>query len=105
MRNNLSPDTFTSYILDQLASMGCIKYKRMFSSYGIYINDNFCGLTNDGHFYLKTNKLTRIKYQQAGMKPFSPSIKQILKNYFEVPIDVIEDFSILTIWVRESMSI
>ena len=38
------------------------------------------------------------------MKPFRPSEKQTLKNYYEVPADVIEDRSELASWASKAAS-
>lgn len=36
------------------------------------------------------------------MKPFAPNKKQILKSYYEVPVDVIESADRLTEWGQEA---
>jgi DNA transformation protein len=36
------------------------------------------------------------------MKPFRPNAKQILKSFYEVPIDVLEDAEQLVAWGQES---
>lgn len=36
------------------------------------------------------------------MGPFAPSETQVLKNYFEVPGEVLEDAEELTAWAREA---
>ena len=39
------------------------------------------------------------------MKAFQPSAKQKLKNYFEVPGDIMEDSDELLKWAKEAISI
>jgi len=75
----------------------------MFSSYGLYLNDIFFGIVNEGRLYIKTNNVTRKKFEAYGMQPFAPSKKQVLKNYYEVPIEVIEDLFKLKNWILESV--
>ncbi|MFQ5431695.1 MAG: TfoX/Sxy family protein, partial [Nitrospinota bacterium] len=43
---------------------------------------------------------SRSVYTEKGMKPFKPNKKQTLKNYYEVPADVIDDPDLLTKWAR-----
>jgi DNA transformation protein len=38
------------------------------------------------------------------MKPFHPNAKQTLKNYYEVPVDVLEDGEQLTTWAARAGS-
>jgi len=38
------------------------------------------------------------------MKPFRPNAKQILKTYYEVPVDIIEDAEELTAWAGTAAS-
>lgn len=63
----------------------------MFGCHGLYHNDIFFGIIFKGRLYFKTDSATRAEYLEHGMKPFRPSSKQTLKNYYEVPADVIED--------------
>jgi DNA transformation protein len=88
-------------IVDQLASLD-IRDRRMFGGYGLYVDDIFFGLIADGRLFLKTNPQTSQKYRDAGMKPFEPRPKMQLKNYYEVPIDVLENSDLLVAWVVES---
>jgi DNA transformation protein len=37
------------------------------------------------------------------MKPFKPSAKQTLKNYYEVPAEVVEDADELMLWSEEAV--
>jgi len=37
------------------------------------------------------------------MKPFCPSDKQTLKNYYEVPPDILENGEELIVWARDAV--
>ena len=39
------------------------------------------------------------------MKPFRPSDKQTLKNYYEVATDILENKDDLILWVRQTVQI
>ena len=49
-----------------------------------------------------TDATTAPRYRARGMKPFTPNAEQTLTNYFEVPVDVLEDAGELTIWAQQA---
>jgi DNA transformation protein len=95
-------DSFRDFVLDQLHSLGDIRCRAMFGGYGLYLGEDFFGIVYDGRLYFKTDEGTRKKYERNGMGPFAPSETQVLKNYFEVPEEVLEDAEELTVWAREA---
>ena len=88
-------------MLEQLRDVPDVHCRRMFSGYGLYRGERFFGIVSEGRVYFKTNEKTRKQYEDRGMQPFAPSQKQILKNYFEVPPDILEDREELARWVLE----
>ena len=84
-------DTFKDFVIDQLQRIRGLECRRMFGGYGLYANSRFFGILFKGRLYFKTTESTREKYIRAGMKPFRPNAKQTLKNYFEIPVDVLKD--------------
>lgn len=73
--------------------------RRMFGGYGLYCGEQFFGIISNGRVYFKTNERTRKQYEERGMRSFAPSKKQVLKNYYEVPPEVLEDSQELARWV------
>ncbi len=97
-------DTFLTFVVDdQLESLG-IEARRMFGSWGLYHQGYFFGIVSEGRLYLKTTDATRQPFLDAEMGPFRPSPQQTLKNYYEVPVDVLEDASTLQQWVKQAIS-
>ena len=88
-------------MLEQLRDVPDVHSRRMFSGYGLYRGEKFFGIDSEGRVYFKTNEKTRKQYEDRGMQPFAPSPTQILKNYFEVPPDILEDREALARWVSE----
>lgn len=100
-KNDLS---FVEFVVtDQLSNLD-IEAKRMFGGHGLYFKGYFFGLISRGFLYFKTTEKTRQPYLDAGMGPFQPSPRQTLKNYFQVPIDVIEDADELTQWAKTAIA-
>lgn len=98
-------DTFKDYVLEQLSAVPEVHCRPMFSGYGLYLGKNFFGIISDAQLYFRTDDMTSQRYKTAGMKPFAPSDKQILKNYYEVPVEVLEDRNSLETWAREAASL
>jgi DNA transformation protein and related proteins len=98
-------DSFAAFVLEQLrADAGePIGTRRMFGSLGLYYRDTFFGIVSRGHLYLRTTESTRPAYEARGMGPFRPSPRQTLKNYYEVPADILEDPDALAEWVQEAL--
>jgi len=95
-------DSFVEFILDQLKGLESISCRRMFGGYGLYAGNSFFGIIHDGRLYFKTNDLTRSEYIDKGMEPFRPSDKMTLKNYYEVPSEIMEDPDELLEWANEA---
>ncbi len=95
-------DSFKEFVLDQLAAMESITCRAMFGGFGLYRQGVFFGILHKGRLYFKTNDHTRSAYEEYGMQPFRPSDKQTLKNYYEVPPDILEDGDELVHWAEQA---
>jgi DNA transformation protein len=74
----------------------------MFGGHGLYLDMVFVAIVHNGALFLKTSVHTREKFIEAGMKPFQPSEKQTLKNYYQVPVDILENAEALKEWFLEA---
>lgn len=95
-------DSYRDFVLDQLRALGGVTCRSMFGGYGLYLAEDFFGILFGGRLYFKTDATTREKYRRQGMEPFSPSGQQVLKTYYEVPEEVIEDDEMLASWAMEA---
>jgi len=93
-------DSFKDFVLDQLAGLPGLSPRAMFGAYGLYLGDSFFGILSEGRLYFKTDATSREPYLELGMGPFQPNEKQTLKNYYEVPPDILEDPEELKIWAQ-----
>ena len=94
---------FKAFVEDQLGGLRGLVCRSLFGGYGLYCGRTFFGIIFRGQLYFKTRDETRRRYEQAGMKPFRPSDKQTLKNYYEVPADVLEHPDELVVWAQEAI--
>ncbi len=97
--------SFRDFILDQLGGLGPVDARPMFGGYGLYLRERFFGLLWGGAVYLKTAETTRQPYLDEGMEPFSPGGKVALKNYYQVPVDVLEDSARFVEWAGISVGL
>jgi DNA transformation protein len=100
-------DTFAEFVADQLEGMEGLEIKRMFGGQGLYLKKSFFGILFSGKLYFKTHPGTLPQYLDQGSKPFvyaKKGKKTIrLKNYYEVPVDILEDRKALKAWAREAV--
>ena len=94
---------FKEYVLDQLRFLERVECKPMFGGFGLYSDGVFFGIIAKGAVYFKTNAATVDAYKEKGMEAFKPS--QTLKNYFEVPPEILEDEQLLKDWALNSLHI
>ena len=98
----MSSDSFRDFVLEQLAALDSLRSKRMFGGYGLYSGEQFFGIVFDGRLYFKTHFETLPEYLEHHAAVFAPSEKQVLKNYREVPVDILEDSERLLHWARRA---
>ena len=94
---------FVAFIEDQLRRLPNVLSKRMFGGYGLYSDDQFFAIVYEGLLYFRTGDKNRSDFVDQGMKPFEYKPGQILKTYFQVPVDVIEDDGLLLEWAQKAV--
>ena len=99
----LHTNYFLDYVLEQLATLDGLHSRAMFGGYGLYCGEQFFGIVHDGRLYFKTHPDTLDDYLRYQAAVFAPSKKQVLKNYREVPADILEDAGQLTAWARKAV--
>lgn len=97
-------DSFKDFVLDQLGQIPQLLCKAMFGGHGLYQGETFFGILNKGRLYLKTNATTQAAYRSRGMQPFRPNGKQVLRHYYEVPVDILEDAEQLRAWAEQAIA-
>ena len=100
----MTQDNFISFILDQLNAINDVRSRKMFGGYGIYAGDHFFAIVSkQQRLYFKTDEQSRQKHIDAGMNCFGAGEKQPLKNYYEVPLEVIENHQRLCQWAEDAI--
>ena len=93
-------DGYKEFVLDQLAGLEDLTCRAMFGGYGLALDGKFFGIIHKGRLYFRTDPATAPLYRAQHMTPFTPNATQTLKNYFEVPVDIVESAENLVEWAR-----
>jgi DNA transformation protein len=99
-------DEYLTYVVEQLACVGQVLPRRMFGGAGLYCDGLFFGLVADDVLYFKVDDSNRADYEAAGMGPFQPyPDKRSVMQYYEVPVDVLENPQTLREWAVKALSV
>ena len=96
-------ESFVQFVLDQLGAVPDVRAKAMFGGHGLYAGNVFFAIVHGGRLFFRTTPDTVQTYVDQGMSHFAPKPDQALRNYYEVPIDVIEDDGELAVWARQAI--
>lgn len=91
-------DGYKEFVMDQLADLNGLTCRAMFGGYGLARDGSFFGIIHKGRLYFRTGPATAPLYRAQQMKPFKPNPKQTLRNYYEVPVDIVESSDHLVEW-------
>lgn len=98
-------DDYLNYITDLLQCVGATTSKKMFGGVGIYLRGVIFALIADDTLYFKVDNSNRQDYDAQGMCPFRPfGRKSYTMQYYEVPIDVLEDSEKLKKWANKALT-
>jgi DNA transformation protein len=101
----VSPD-YRDYVLEQLTCLGHVTGRSMFGGVGLYLDDVFFALIASDVLYFKVDDRTRRAYETAGMSAFKPyPNRSVTMNYYEVPVEVLEDEDRLRTWGLQALEV
>lgn len=101
----VSPD-FRDYVLEQLGRVVAIEWKRMFGGVGLYADGTFFALIDDDIVYFKVGDGNRADFEAAGARAFDPyKDGRSSMNYYELPVDALEDIDALRTWTERSVAV
>ena len=99
-------DEYLTYVVEQLEGLGPVQSRRMFGGAGLYCDGLFFAVVADDVLYFKVDDSNRADYEAAGMEPFQPfPDKKSVMQYYEVPIDVLENRQTLHDWARKALDV
>lgn len=104
--SSLSKGGFGAFVRDQLSGLDGVEAKPMFGGAGFYLNGRFFGILYKEHLYFRVSARTVDDYKKRKMKAFTPfeGKRGTSKNYFEVPLEILENPDDLVKWARAAGS-
>lgn len=100
-------DEAARHVAELLSPMGPITTRRLFGTWGLYLEDRIFGLVHDGIVYFRTNDETRVRYEEAGSQPFIYRLgdgREAVMQYHEVPPHILENADRACAWAYEAAS-
>jgi DNA transformation protein len=99
-------DEYLAYVIEQLEGLGAVQSRRMFGGAGLYCDGLFFAIVADDVLYFKVDDSNRADYEAEGMGPFQPfADKKAVMQYYEVPIDVLENRETLRDWATKALNV
>lgn len=98
-------DSMHDWLEERLGRLPDFEIRRMFGGAGVYAEGTMFGILHAARLYLKTNESTRAEYAGRGMGPLRPRRGAVLKSYYEVPPDIVDDDAELLVWARAALSV
>ncbi|MBX9447022.1 TfoX/Sxy family protein [Dickeya chrysanthemi] len=91
----------------ELSGWAPITTRPLFGAVALYRDGLVFAMVWQGSLYFKVDNASRADYEAAGSHALgyvSEGNDHALKSYWEVPVDVLEDNEILTIWAQQAWS-
>lgn len=106
MKRRAEDEAFVEDLLARLAPLGELRAQRMFGGIGLYCDELFFGLIDDGVLFFKVDAESAQAYRAAGSAPFQPfPDKPPMGGYYEVPLGVQERDEELRKWARRALEV
>jgi DNA transformation protein len=98
-------DDATRQVMELLSPMGPISARRLFGTWGLYLEDHIFGLMHDGIVYFRTSAETVARYVASGSQPFlyrRSDGRSTVMQYHEVPHYVLQDADLACAWAFDA---
>lgn len=89
----------------RLAPLGELRTRRMFGGIGLWCDELFFALIDEGVLYFKVDEASEADYRAAGaarFRPF-PGRPEAALGYYEVPLEVLENAAKLRAWAARAL--
>jgi len=97
-------DNFRNFILDQLSGFANFETRQMFGGLALLTEGVAFAKIKHDKFWLKADDNSRSEFLDKGMKQYRYGKDNARKlNFFETPVDIIEDRDKLHEWAKRSI--
>lgn len=99
-------EDYLKFILDQLSEFGEVETKKMFGGVNLFKNDLMFAKIKNDRIWLKVDDTNVEDFKQKNMAQYSYGKDNSRKlNFYEAPIEVIENKKAFADWLRTSYQI
>ena len=99
-------EEFKNFVLDQLQGLGEFETKSMFGGLALLHQGSAFAKIKHDKVWLKVDESNKGEFDKFGMKQYTYGKDNSRKlNFFETPIEVIEDRDKLKDWVQKSIEV
>ena len=99
-------EDFKNFVLDQLNGLGQFETKQMFGGVVLLYQGSAFAKIKHGRVWLKVDESNKSDFENLGMKQYTYGKENSRTlNFYETPIEVIEDRDTLQNWARKSINI
>ncbi len=95
------PANFIVQAKELFAPFGDIRIRKMFGGAGVYCDDLFFAIMDDGAIYFKVDDETRKAFERRGLAPFTFEMKDgasATMSYYNAPEEIFDDEDELRHW-------
>lgn len=92
---------FIDQTKDLFQPFGAIRIRKMFGGAGVYCDDLFFAIMDDGAIFLKADDETRAAFEARGLSPFSYEMKDgrvETISYYSAPEEIFDEENELKRW-------
>ena len=99
-------EEFKNFVLDQLQGIDEFETKRMFGGLALLLQGSAFAKIKHDKVWLKVDESNLEDFKEQGMKQYAYGKDNSRKlNFYETPIEIIEDSDKLKDWVRKSIEV
>lgn len=94
-----------AHIEEIFAPFAAVSVKRMFGGHGVYVDGLFFAIEAGGEIYLKADRQSAARFQEAGSRPFVYQGKDrpITVSSWSLPDQAFEDADELVRWAKSAV--
>jgi DNA transformation protein len=99
-------EEFKNFVLDQLQGIGEFETKRMFGGLALLHQGSAFAKIKHDKVWLKVDESNLLDFKEQGMPQYTYGKDNSRKlNFYETPIEIIEDRDKLKDWVKKSIKV
>ncbi len=101
----MAADGLVEHCTELLSPLGTVRVRRMFGGHGLYVDEVFIAIIAFDRLYLKTNELTRPRFESEGCQPFVYDAQRgaVALGYWSAPAEAMESPALMLPWARLAM--